>query len=367
MPEASSVRRAGDVSAGERTGALRVLGRTGMRVSSLCLGGMNFGAWANADHADCARIIDTALDAGINFIETADAYSPDGESETIIGQAIAGRRDRVVVATKFATPMGSDPNQRGSSRRWIMQAVENSLRRLRTDWIDLYQMHRPDPETDLEETIDALSDLVHQGKIRAFGSSTCAPHEVVRGQWISDRRNLRRFATEQPPYSLLVRRAEAELLPVCQEYGMGVMCWSPLAGGWLSGSFHIRAGAPDNDARANRAGRMPQRFDVSTDANQAKLAAVTELAALADEAGIPLAQMAIAFVLEHPAVTSAIIGPRTVEHVTSLVAAATLRLDPDVLDRIDAIVAPGETVNPADNDHMQPIGLRDPRQRRRPL
>jgi aryl-alcohol dehydrogenase-like predicted oxidoreductase len=363
---ASSVARAGDAAAGEQTGALRVLGTTGMRVSSLCLGGMNFGAWANADHADCTRIIQTALDAGLNFIETADVYSPDGESETIIGHAIAGRRDRVILATKFATPMGSDPNQRGGSRRWIMLAVENSLRRLQTDWIDLYQMHRPDPQTDLEETIDALSDLVHQGKIRAFGSSTCAPHQVVAGQWISDKRNLRRFATEQPPYSLLARRAEAELLPVLREYGMGVMCWSPLAGGWLSGTFHTRAGVPDNAARAHRASRMPARFDVSTPANQAKLEAVAALAALADEAGLPLAQMAIAFVLEHPAVTAAIIGPRTIDQLTSILDAGTLRLDVDVLDRIDEIVAPGTTVNPADDDHLQPIGLRDTRQRRRP-
>ena len=279
MAAGSSVERAGDAPAGG-TG-LRLLGGTGVRVSSLCLGGMGFGAWANPDHADCARIIDHALDAGINFIDTADAYSPDGESERIIGTAIEGRRDEVVLATKFATPTGPDANQRGTSRRWIMLAVEASLRRLRTDWIDLYQMHRPDPDTDLEDTLAALSDLVQQGKVRYIGSSSAAPHQIVQGQWISDRRNLRRFATEQPPYSLLVRRAEAEALPVMREYGMGVLCWSPLAGGWLSGDFHRRNGVPAEPAQANRARRMPERFDLSTPANQRKLAAVRDLARLA--------------------------------------------------------------------------------------
>jgi aryl-alcohol dehydrogenase-like predicted oxidoreductase len=361
----SSVLRAGDLPEGAQTGVLRLLGRTGVRVSSLCLGGMNFGAWANGDHADCGRIIDAALDSGINFIETADVYSPQGESETIIGKAVAGKRDRVILATKFATPMGAEPNRHGGSRRWIMLAVEDSLRRLGTDWIDLYQMHRPDPETDLEETIDALNDLVHAGKIRYFGSSTCPPHQLVRGQWISDKRNLRRFATEQPPYSLLVRKAEAEMLPVLQEYGMGVLCWSPLAGGWLSGTFHTRRNAADSQARVNRASRMPERFDVTTPANQAKLRAVDELTGLADSAGMTLPHMAIAFVLQHPAVTSAIIGPRTVDQLTSVLGAASLTLTEDLLDRIDEVVSPGTTVNPADDDHLKPIGLRDKRARRR--
>jgi len=344
--------------------ALRVLGHTGVRVSALCLGGMNFGGWANGDHDDCARIVHAALDAGINFIETADVYSA-GESEEIIGKAIAGRRERVVLATKFASPMGDDPNRRGSSRRWITIAVEDSLRRLGTDWIDLYQMHRPDSDTDVEETIDALTDLVRAGKIRYFGSSTCAPHQVVEAQWASARRNLGRFVTEQPPYSLLVRKAEAELLPVCRQYGLGVLCWSPLAGGWLSGGFHTRDGVDDDVARANRARRMPERFDLTLPANQAKLAAVTAFAALADEAGTTLPRLAVAFVLQHPAVTSAIVGPRTVEQLTSLVDAATLTLDESMLDHIDEIVPPGTTVNPSDDDHLQPIGLRDTRTRRR--
>ena len=360
----STVARAGDQPAGSETGALRVLGRTGVRVSSLCLGAMNFGSWANADDADCTRIVHAALDAGINFVETADAYSA-GESEEILGKALAGRRDEVVLATKFSVPMGADPNRRGGSRRWIMQAVDESLRRLATDWIDLYQLHRWDLDTDIEDTIDALTDLVRAGKIRYFGSSTAAPHQIVAAQWVSDRRNLRRFSAEQPPYSLLVRKAEAEVFPVCASYGLGVLCWSPLAGGWLSGSFHARGGVPDDRVREARAGRMPKRFDLESPANQAKLEAVRKLAALADESGTTLARLAIAFVLEHPAVTSAIIGPRTVDQVTSILEAGTTKLTEEVLDRIDEIVPPGVTVNPADDDHLAPVGLRDKPSRRR--
>ncbi len=356
--------RAGELPAGDTDGATRILGRTGVRVSSLCLGAMNFGAWANADHAECTRIIDSALDAGINFIDTADVYSA-GESEEIVGRAIAGKREHVVVSTKFSSPMGVDPNQRGNSRRWIMLAVEDSLRRLGTDWIDLYQMHRPETETELEETLDALNDLVSAGKIRYLGSSTCPPHEVVRAQWISERRNLRRFAAEQPPYSMLARGAEAELLPVCREFGLGVLCWSPLAGGWLSGDFAGRGGAANDAARRNRAARMPERFDMATPGNRAKLAAVEALSGLALQAGTTLPRLAIAFVLQHPAITSAIIGPRTVEQLTSLLDARTLTLSDDVLDRIDEIVPPGTTVNPADDDHLRPTGLRDLRARRR--
>jgi aryl-alcohol dehydrogenase-like predicted oxidoreductase len=358
------VRRAGDPPAGGAGAAMRDLGRTGVRVSPLCLGGMNFGTWANRDTADCTRIVHAALDAGINFVETADVYSA-GESEEIIGKAIAGRRDSVVLATKFASPMGADPNRRGGSRRWIVLAVEDSLRRLGTDWIDLYQMHRPDPETDVAETIGALTDLVRAGKIRSFGSSTFAPHQVVQAQWASARRSLGRFATEQPPYSLLVRKTEAELLPVCMEYGLGVLCWSPLAGGWLSGSFHTRNGAAEDEARKHRAQRMPERFDLSLPANQEKLRAVAALAALAEELGTTLPRLAVAFVLQHPAVTSAIIGPRSIEQLAGILDAVTLRLDESVLDRIDEIVPPGTTVNPSDDDHLQPIGLRDKRSRRR--
>jgi aryl-alcohol dehydrogenase-like predicted oxidoreductase len=359
-----SVARAGDPPRDVASGSRRVLGRTGVSVSPLCLGGMNFGAWANTDHEDCTRIVHAALDAGINFIETADVYSA-GESEEIIGKAIAGRRDDVVLATKFASPMGEDPNRRGASRRWIMTAVDDSLRRLRTDWIDLYQMHRPDPHTDLDETLAALTDLVRAGKIRYFGSSTCAPHQVVEAQWVSERHGLGRFVTEQPPYSLLVRKAEAELLPVCAQLGLGVLSWSPLAGGWLSGTFHERDDDADDEARANRARRMPDRFDRTQPANQRKLDAVSALADLADEIGTTLPKLAVAFVLRHPAVTSAIVGPRSVEQVLSLADVPSLTLDDATLDRIDEIVPPGATVNPADDDHLQPIGLRDKGTRRR--
>lgn len=343
---------------------MRVLGRTGVKVSSLSLGGLNFGRGGNRDQAECARIIHAALDAGINVIDTADAYS-HGESEQIIGKAIGGRRVRVILATKFHSPMGDDPNQRGNSRRWIMFAVEESLRRLETDWIDIYQVHRPDAETDIEETLEALTDLVRAGKIRYFGSSTFPAYRVVQAQWAAARRNSGRFVTEQPPYSLLVRKIEPELLPVCQEYGMGVLCWSPLAGGWLSGTFHARRGVADDSARAYRAQRMPKRFDLSLPANEMKLEAVAAFAALAEEIGTTLPRLALAFVLNHPAVSSAIIGPRTLEQLTSVLDAIDLRLTEEVLDRIDEIVPPGTTLNPADDDHLVPIGLSGERLRRR--
>jgi aryl-alcohol dehydrogenase-like predicted oxidoreductase len=346
------------------TGAVlggRVLGRTGVRVSSLCLGGMNFGAWAVADHDESTRIIHAALDAGINFIDTADGYS-QGESEEIIGKAVRDRRERVILATKFNTRMSDDPNEAGNSRRWIFREVENSLRRLGTDWIDLYQIHRPDYSTELEETIDALTDLVRAGKIRYFGSSTFSPHRVVEAHWIADRRNLGRLATEQPPYSLLVRKAEADLFPVTLRHGMGVLCWSPLAGGWLSGHF---LGRLEDEARSKRAARMPFRFDMSLPVNQEKLKALEALMSLADEAGLAVPELAIAFVLQHPGVTSAIIGPRTVEQVTSLLGAAELVLDDELLDRIDEIVPPGTTINPLDDNHLPAEGLLEPSLRRR--
>jgi aryl-alcohol dehydrogenase-like predicted oxidoreductase len=324
---------------------------------------MNFGAWGNADHDECVRTVHAALDAGINFVDTADVYSA-GESETILGKALAGRREQVVLATKFHARMGDDPNRRGNSRRWIMRAVEESLRRLGTDWIDLYQAHRPDPDTDLEETLEALTDLVRAGKIRYFGTSTFAPHQVVEAQWAAARRGFARPATEQPPYSLLVRKIETDLLPVCSEHGLGVLCWSPLAGGWLSGRFLERLDAGDH-ARVHRAQRMPKRFDLASAGNQAKLGAVRMLTALAADAGLTLPDLALAFVLEHPAVTSAIIGPRNVEQVTSILGAGELTLGGDVLDRIDEIVAPGVTLNPADDDHLVPPSIADKRLRRR--
>jgi aryl-alcohol dehydrogenase-like predicted oxidoreductase len=338
---------------------MRVLGSTGVRVSPLCLGAMMFGAWGNADHDDASRIIDRALDAGINFIDTADVYSA-GESEEIVGKALAGRRDRIVLATKAHSPMGEDANERGNSRRWLVRECENSLRRLGTDHIDLYQIHRPDPATDIDETLGALSDLIRAGKICYAGSSTFPASQIVEAQWAAQRRNRERFVCEQPPYSILVRGAEAEVLPVCQRYRIGVIPWSPLAGGWLSGRYRKDAQLP----ATRRAERIPQRFDMALPGNQAKLEAAEQLAALAEEAGLSLVHLALAFVINHPAVTSAIIGPRTMEHLESQLGAADVVLTPDVLDRIDEIVPPGTTLNTPDRGY-EPPALTSPALRRR--
>ena len=339
----------------------RNLGTTGVRVSPLCLGAMMFGGWGNPDHEDSIKIINSAIDAGINFIDTADVYSA-GESEEIVGKAIAGKRDSLVIATKVHGPMGSDPNQQGNSRRWIIQECENSLRRLGTDYIDLYQIHRPDPHIDIDETLGALTDLIRQGKVRYIGSSTFPPSAIVEAQWTAERRQRERFVCEQPPYSMLVRGVEAEVLPTCQKYGMGVIPWSPLAGGWLSGRW--RKGADELTSR--RAERLPQRYDLSIPANQAKLEAATALGDLAAEAGIPLVHMALAFVIGHPAVTSAIIGPRTHDHLDSQLGAAGVTLEPSILDRIDQIVKPGTNFSWADAGYEPPSVSQAWRRRRPP-
>jgi aryl-alcohol dehydrogenase-like predicted oxidoreductase len=321
-----------------------------VKVSSLCLGAMMFGNWGNADHDESVSIIHRALDAGINFIDTADVYSR-GESEEIVGKALAGgRRDDVVLATKVHGDMGEGPNQRGNSRRWIVREVEDSLRRLGTDWIDLYQIHRPEQDTDIEETLSALTDLVRAGKVRYIGSSTFPASEIVEAQWVSRDRRLERFASEQPPYSILARGVETDVLPTCVRHGIGVIPWSPLAGGWLSGRYRKGAEAPVS----SRSGRIPQRFDLQLAANQRKLEAADALATLADEAGISLIELAIAWVINHPAVTAAIIGPRTIEHLESQLPAAETSLDAALLDRIDEIVPPGLTINPADDGFANP-------------
>src|SRR6266702_676378 len=349
----------------------RSLGRTGMRVSPLCLGAMMFGAWGEPDHDTSIRIIHRALDAGINFIDTADVYS-QGESETIVGKALAGgHRDDVILATKFDGPMDVPVNspsdraasvldKRGKACRGIEREVENSLRRLGTDWIDLYQLRRPDTETDIDETLSALTDLQRQGKIRAFGSSTFPAHQVVQAQWVAEQRGLSRFVTEQPPYSILVRGIESDLLPVAQQYGMGVLPWSPLAGGWLSGRYRKGEEVPT----ARRAQRMPGRYDLSDPENQCKLEAADALAVLADKARISLVHLALAFVLEHPAVTAPIIGPRTMEHLESQLGAAAVVLSTDVLDQIDEIIPPGVTLSRADVGYAAPA-LVNPFLRRR--
>lgn len=338
----------------------RPLGRTGVTVSRLCLGAMMFGAWGNTDHDDCIRICHRALDAGVNFIDTADVYSA-GESEQIVGKALAnGKRDDVILATKAHGRMGDDPNQRGNSRRWLIREVENSLRRLETDWIDLYQIHRPEPDCDIDETLAALSDLISQGKIRYAGSSTFPAHMIVESQWVAERRGRERFVCEQPPYSMLVREVERDVLPVCQQYGMGVICWSPLAGGWLSGNYRKDTPAPSS----HRAERLPHRYDMSLPENQRKLEAADQLNKLAAEADLSLVEMALGFALEHPAISAAIVGPRTMEHLETQLEAAELSLDTNLLDRIDEIVAPGINLNPSDAG-WQPPALA-PASRRRP-
>src|SRR5512133_755339 len=310
---------------------------------------MMFGAWGNTDHDDSIKVIHRALNAGINVVDTADVYSA-GESEEILGKALQGRRDDVVLATKFFMPMGEDPNRRGGSRRWIISEVENSLTRLGTDWIDLYQVHRPDPDTDVEETLSALTDLVRQGKVRYIGSSSYSGSEIVEAQWTARDRHLERFRTEQPPYSLLTRGIELDVLPTAQRHGMGILTHSPLGGGWLSGSWSADS-SPTSPARQ----RLAARFDMSLPENQRKLEAVEQLAQVADDAGLSMIELAIAFVVNHPAVTSAIIGPRTLEQLNSQLPAAGVTLDAAVLDRIDEIVKPGVTLNPADTSYGEQV------------
>jgi aryl-alcohol dehydrogenase-like predicted oxidoreductase len=325
----------------------RTLGRTGVKVSPFCLGAMMFGAWGETDHDEAIRIIHRALDAGINFIDTADVYSR-GESEEIVGKALAGgRRDNVILATKVHGRMGDDPNEFGNTRLWIVREVENSLRRLGTDWIDLYQIHRPEPDTDIDETLGALTDLVRAGKVRYLGSSTFPASQIVEAQWV-------RFVCEQPPYSLLNRGVEADVLPTCLRHGMGVISWSPLAGGWLSGRW--RKGADDLTSR--RSAIVPRRYDLSLPGNQLKLEAAHALGDLADETGMSLIEIALAFVIRHPGVTAAIVGPRTMEHLESQLPAAEVELSDELLDRIDEIVPPGVNVNPSeqgwDNPALEP-------------
>ena len=336
----------------------RTLGRTGIKVSPLCLGTMMFGAWGNPDEAECRRIVDVALDAGLNFVDTADVYD-FGTSEEILGRALRGRRDDVVLATKFHNGMGDDVNQRGNSRRWIVRAVEDSLRRLQTDWIDLYQIHRPDPSTDIEETLSALTDLVRSGKVRAIGSSTFPAEDMVEAQWASERRGFERLATEQPPYSIMARGVESAVLPTCRRHGMGVVVWAPLNGGWLTGKYRRGEAAPEG----SRAAREPEHFDFGDPVRERKLDLVVELEKLAAEAGVPLPQLAVAWVLTHPAVTSAILGPRTPQQLVDLLGAADVGLEAEVLDRIDELVPPGVNVNPADAGWVSPALDVDARRR----
>ncbi|AGJ56529.1 aldo/keto reductase [Streptomyces sp. FT05W] len=321
----------------------RTLGRTGIKVSPYCLGAMMFGAMGNPDHEESVRIIHKALDAGINFVDTADVYSR-GESEEIVGKALKGRRDEVVLATKAHLPMGDDPNQRGNSRRWLVRALEDSLRRLGTDHVDLFQVHRPSPDTDVEETLSALTDLVRAGKVRSIGASTFPASDIVEAQWVSERRGLERFRTEQPPYSILNRGIEREVLPACERYGMGALVWSPLAGGLLTGRY--RKGLTPDTHRA--------AYGFKHLSDERRLDAVEALIPVAEDAGMPLTHLATAFAIAHPGVTSAIIGPRTMNHLDDLLAGAETELDDETLDRIDAIVPPGTDIGTLDMAYAPP-------------
>jgi aryl-alcohol dehydrogenase-like predicted oxidoreductase len=336
----------------------RTLGRTGVQVSTLVLGAMNFGALGRTTQDEATAIVDAALDAGINLIDTADRYSA-GESEEMVGKAIAGRRDDIVLATKANSPMGDERNHQGSSRRWLVTELDNSLRRLGVDHVDLYQIHRWDPTTSDEETLSALTDLQRAGKVRYFGSSTFPAYRVVQAQWAARDNHLSRYVTEQPGYSILQRGVESHVLPVTEQYGLGALAWSPLASGWLSGA--IRAG---QEITTSRSAFMPQRFDTTIASNRAKLHAVEQLAKVADQAGLTMIQLALGFVTAHPAVTSAILGPRTLEHLHSQLAAADTVLTGDVLDAIDGIVAPGVDLA-ADEKFDTPPSLLDPALRRR--
>jgi aryl-alcohol dehydrogenase-like predicted oxidoreductase len=339
----------------------RPLGRTGVLVSPLTLGAMNFGPQFGTDRAEATSVVDAALDAGINVIDTADVYS-QGESEEIVGRAIAGKRDRIVLASKFHGRLGDDVNRGGNSRRWLVRALDESLRRLRTDHLDLYQVHRPDPHTDLAETLGALSDLVRAGKIRYYGTSTFEPHQVLEAQYLARAGGLVAASTEQAPYSILARGIERALLPVAEQFRLGVLTWSPLAGGWLSGRW--RRGA--RVAPSGRVGIMGPRHDQDLPANRSKRAAAEDLLDVADAAGISLVEMALAWVLRHPGVTSVIVGPRTVEQLRTQLRAPGIVLDDDLMDAIDAVVPPGVTLNPADAGYAPPA-LTDPARRRRPV
>ena len=331
----------------------RTLGRTGIKVSPYALGTLMFAtSLGNPDPADSARIVHKALDAGINFVDTADAYA---DSEEVVGKALKGRRDEVVLATKFSRPVGQDPNQQGASRRWIVTAVENSLRRLGTDHIDLYQLHRPDPGTDIEETLAALTDLIRSGKVRAIGASQTPASDIVEAQWVAERRGLARFHTEQPVYSILNRGIEREILPTTQRFGMATLVWGPLGQGLLTG--RVRKNQHNDLRRANLVRHLT---------DESRLDVVERLAPLAAEAGLPMTHLAMAFTIAHPGVTSALLGARTMAHLDDLLAGLDVTLTDDVLDRIDEIVPPGTDVGVLDQAYQAPA-LENPGLRRRAL
>jgi aryl-alcohol dehydrogenase (NADP+) len=341
-----------------------MLGRTGVSVGRLGLGTAQFGAWSGTTRSESVRVIHAALDAGIDLIDTADAYSA-GEAERIVGSALAGRRDDVILATKFSRPVGEERlNRWGGSRRWVMQAVEDSLRRLRTDWIDLYQIHWFNEDADLDETLGALSDLVHQGKVRMVGSSVFPAERIVEAQWVARERGHVRVVTEQMPYSVFDRGAEIARLPTCRRHGVSVITHQSLNGGWLTGKY--RRGEVPEGSRADRWPHGRERFDFGRPGPAAKLELLDPLAELAAEAGLTLAQLALAFVLEHPAVDVALVGAKTIEQLEELLPAGDAQLDPAILDRIDELVPPGRCLDPADHEVAYVMPALERAQRRRP-
>jgi aryl-alcohol dehydrogenase-like predicted oxidoreductase len=322
----------------------RSLGLSGIEVSTLALGTMMFGAWGNPDEAACTRMVEASLDAGVTLFDTADIYD-FGVSEEILGKALAPHRDRIVLATKVGNAMSDDPHERGLSQRWVTQSCESSLRRLGTDYIDLYQMHRPDPDTSIDETLEAFDDLVTAGKVRAIGTSTFAPAQLAKARARAHELGVTVPQCEQPPYSMLVRGIETDVLPWCQQHNVGVLVWAPLNGGWLTGKY--QGSAVDEDSRA---AREPDHFDHRDAAIRAeKRRLVGELTTIADSAGLTLLELALGFVLANPSVTAALIGPRTPEQLVPLLRAADVMVPADVLRAVDAVVAPGSTVNPVDN------------------
>jgi aryl-alcohol dehydrogenase-like predicted oxidoreductase len=339
----------------------RHLGTTGVEVSTQCLGTMMFGAFGNKDHDDCVGIIRHAIDSGINFIDTADVYS-DGESEEILAKAMAGRRDELVIATKFFNNFRGEKNRRGGSRYWIRQAVENSLRRLNTDRIDLYQIHRYDWNTDIDETLGALSDLVHEGKILYLGHSSFPADKIVEAQWVAERRGRERFVCEQPQYSIFAREVEHAVLPATLKYGIGVIPWSPLAGGWLAGKYR-KGQDPEAGSRYAKGGMFSRmQGEVDTEADP-RIDLVERLAGIAEAAGTSLTGLGLGFVGAHPAVTAPIIGPRTMAQLEGLLEVADVVLDADTLDAIDEVCPPG--TNAPGVTSSVPNKMLDARNRRR--
>jgi aryl-alcohol dehydrogenase (NADP+) len=350
----------------------RTLGGTGMKVSHFCLGAMMFGANGNTDHDECIRMTHAALDAGVNFIDTSDTYS-EGESERVLAKALKGRRENVVLATKcffppgrtgFTSSAGRNINEGGGSRRWIMRAVEHSLQRLETDYIDVYQFHRPDWDTDLEESLAAMTDLQRAGKIRAIGSSATPAEWIVEAQRVAEQRHLARIRSEQCIYSIFSRRVEESVLPTCQRNGVGVMVYAPLAGGWLTGKYRRNEPLPAGSRATGRMGRMGT-WNAERPEVQRKYELVEELNALAQEAGHSLTHLAMAFAAEHPAVSSVIMGPKTLAQLEDVLAGADIRLSQDVLNRIDTIVPPGIRLDPKESFIPNPW-IDDPQRRQRP-